>query len=53
MNYVLAGLSILLACVSLACYLRYKQIRASNKVTSDEPYKVQDSEEFSKNESEF
>jgi len=53
MNYVLAGLSMLLACVSLACYLRYKQVRPSNKVTSDEFYKVQDSEDCPTDNSEF
>ena len=45
MNYVLAGLSVFIACVSLACYLRYKQETA--KVNADEPYKIEKREEES------
>ena len=43
MNYVLAGMSVFIACVSLACYLRYKQETA--KVDADEPYKAEKKEE--------
>ena len=51
MNYVLAGISLFIACVSWACYLRYKQQKV--KVSADEPYKVMENKESPPKESEF